>query len=113
MMIQPTVIFTTIENLQREFQGYLVLGNGQIISPSGKALTPRKVRRRLNSGFCWRVNIKGKDYRVHRLMAHLFLGMPLNSKKQVNHIDKNTMNNRLWNLEILTPKGNARHRSKK
>lgn len=49
----------------------------------------------------------GKNQRlnmvIHRLVAFAFFGGDYESNHQVNHIDKNQSNNKLSNLEILSP----------
>lgn len=47
---------------------------------------------------------KGNTKRVHKLVANAFLG---ESDLQVDHIDGNKQNNRLDNLEYVTPKENT------
>ena len=49
-------------------------------------------------------NGKSNTKRVHRLVANAFLG---DSTLQVDHIDGNKQNNRLDNLEYVTPKENT------
>lgn len=49
-------------------------------------------------------NGKANTKRVHRLVAETFLG---ESKLQVDHIDGNKSNNRIDNLEYVTPKENT------
>ena len=56
------------------------------------------------------VNIQGNVSRVHRLVARAFHGPPLGEAAwEVNHIDGNRSNNRLDNLEWVTPSQNVRH----
>ena len=56
------------------------------------------------------VGICGSFFRVHRLVAHAFLGPPPSEAAwQVNHIDGNCSNNRIDNLEWATRSENIRH----
>ena len=52
-------------------------------------------------------NVK-KFFRVHRLVATMFIDNPLN-KDIVNHIDGNKLNNNINNLEWVTPAENTQH----
>lgn len=51
-------------------------------------------------------NGKGKTYMVHRLVWEAFRGS-IPKGMQVNHINENKTDNRLENLELVTPKENC------
>ena len=56
------------------------------------------------------VGISGNVFQVHRLVVHAFQGPPLGEAAcEVNHIDGNRSNNRLDNLEWVTPSQNMLH----
>lgn len=46
---------------------------------------------------------------VHRLVARVFIPNKNKKRTQVNHIDSNRLNNRVDNLEWVTPKENVYH----
>ena len=77
-------------------------------------------------------NIKGKSYRVHRLVAQAFLSLDdkpeqigitkvgwdsmedrakeiIKDAMHVNHKDHDKTNNNAWNLEWMTPQENSKH----
>lgn len=55
-----------------------------------------------------RANGKGKDYKLHRIVAEAFIENPLNLP-QVNHKDENKTNNSANNLEWCDCKYNANY----
>ena len=54
---------------------------------------------------------KPKNLRIHRLVVMAFLG-DIKEGYEVNHIDLNKQNNKLNNLELLTPTENMKHSHK-
>ena len=55
-----------------------------------------------------RINLSGKHYYIHRLVADAFYD-GYNGKLDVNHIDGNKLNNFIGNLERCTRSENIRH----
>ena len=56
------------------------------------------------------VCICGSNFRLHRLVAHAFLGPPpSHAAREVNHKDGNCNNNRIENLEWASRSENVRH----
>ena len=51
---------------------------------------------------------KSKLYKVHRLVWEAFKG-PIPDGLQINHIDEDKTNNKLENLELVTPKENCNY----
>ena len=54
------------------------------------------------------ISTKGKQYKIHRLVAETFINNPYN-KKEVNHKDMNKENNNVNNLEWNTHLENMQH----
>lgn len=55
------------------------------------------------------ISLKGKTYKVHRLVLSAFSGKPLDYPLQVNHKDENVQNNNIENLEWCTPSYNVNY----
>lgn len=60
----------------------------------------------------YRVSFKNKLWFIHRLVAAYIYGGIIPSNLHVNHIDGDTENNSLSNLEIVTHKENVAHAKK-
>lgn len=82
------------------YRGYEVSTDGRVRNTK----TGRIINGRLNNknGY-YRVNIRGKDEYIHRLVINAF-GTNDNSNLCVRHIDGNRTNNALSNLEWINPK---------
>lgn len=97
-------VFKIIEN----FEDYLVSNHGRIWSNKTKNILTPKVS---NRGY-YQVNMsnKNKSYclLVHRIVAKAFIDNP-HDKPQVNHINKDRLNNNYNNLEWVTDQENKDH----
>ena len=83
---------------------YYIDEHGNIFSEySNKFLTHERTK----NGYL-RVEIQGKHYLVHRLVAMAFLGIKSNGY-EVNHKDQNPENNDIDNLEWVTCSENQYH----
>ena len=75
-------------------------------------VTGQVLKNSVKAGYC-NVSLTNENYKktlkVHRLVALAFIDNPEN-KSDVNHKDKNKLNNNLTNLEWLTRKENNIHR---
>lgn len=92
------------------FESYSVDTNGNVFNSRGSMLRPYVS----NKGYL-RVSLsndktKHKRFLVHRLVAEAFVPNP-DCKPQVNHKDFNRANNRVENLEWVTPLENLNHSS--
>lgn len=85
------------------FSGYTIQEDGEVVSRFGRVITPQVGK----AGYV-RVELAGKKYLVHRLVAGAFVANP-ESKPHVNHIDGNKANNCACNLEWVTQSENQLH----
>jgi hypothetical protein len=92
---------------------YVICENGEIFSvyTNGKAKTLKPTLANRGKGYLY-VSISDagriKKYYVHQLVAMAFIDNP-ESRKEVNHLDCNTQNNHVSNLEWSTRSENLKH----
>lgn len=97
------------------YEDYFINNEGVIINT--KRIVPRVMQpKKTTSGQgYYSVGLRDSDGKrsfklVHRLVALHFLKTPTNwSNMMVNHMDGNTLNNNVNNLEWVTPKENSKH----
>lgn len=101
-----------IEEVWKDIKGYEGLYQ---VSNLGRVLSIRNNRilkpysDKAGKGYYYIHLKRGKNSKIHRLVAQAFLPNPEN-KDTVNHIDGNTKNNQLNNLEWATHQENCLHR---
>lgn len=87
-----------------QFENYYASNVGRI-KHKERVLTPFIVRKPHSKRVVYKVRIGTKGYSVARLVASAFYG---ESNLTVNHIDGNTLNNCVWNLEWCSLKDNIK-----
>ncbi len=96
----------------------IIFGGEYSVTSDGKVYSLKHGKKELKGGRCCKggkyiyvtifQNGKGKNYSIHRLVAQAFIPNP-NSLPQVNHIDGNSLNNNVSNLEWVTNSENQIH----
>src|SRR5258705_257618 len=93
-----------------DYENYKVSNFGNVINIS----TDKILKLSLKMGYYY-VSMKknsdkrDKNFRVHRLVALSFIPNDDKSKKFVNHINGNKLDNKVSNLEWMKPKDNVKH----
>lgn len=90
--------------MKMTLEDYEITKNGEVINlKTGRILKPQPN----NKGYL-RVQLCGKRYFVHRLVAEKYIPNP-NNLEQVNHKDGNKNNNAVENLEWVSNQTNRTH----
>lgn len=97
----------------KDFPNYKISNRGRVKNRQGKILKTggnsqhnRYVKIALR-------NEKGRFNKyLHRIVAEVFCARPSLEHNQVNHKDKNILNNKASNLEWMTPSQNSKHAHK-
>lgn len=93
---------------------YIVDSAGEVWSFNKRKSSWNKLKPSVVNGYL-RVNLSrkngtGKWYSVHRLVAHCFIeGFNIDGPYVINHIDGDTLNNEVTNLEAITLSDNSKH----
>ena len=101
--------FGNVRSLDRFIKCETIFGNNKNFIKKGRLLKPRTSKSRgLETGY-YRVMLNGKNKCVHKLVAEAFIPNPEN-KPQVDHIDGDVCNNKVFNLRWVTQKENANNK---
>jgi hypothetical protein len=108
------ILYPRIETW-KDVPGYEGLYQASTLGRIRRHETKRVIKTPKNSnGYC-QLNLHVRGHRTHvlahRVVAATFIG-PCPAGKEINHIDTVRQNNRIHNLEYVTPKENTAHATK-
>lgn len=89
-------------------QDYQISSLGRVRSLKANTRTANGILTLKKRGRYLSVNLYGKNYSIHRLVASAFIPNP-NNLPVVNHIDEDRTNNSVENLEWCSQKDNCNH----
>ena len=102
--------FKVIHLQDTDIKGIYMDIDGNVYSTRQTRIYKLKKQKNVVSGYEYINETPTKKRYVHRLQGNAYLGLDLNNPKmQINHINKIKDDNKLSNLEIVTPKQNMRH----
>lgn len=110
-VVQQNEVIKTKDVMAKEivgFENYKATLDGDIINENGKVLKGHIDKDGYRQILLYN-NKKRKYFRQHRLVLRAFCPIENEHLYQVNHIDGNKLNNKLSNLEWVTPSENIRH----
>lgn len=98
----------------KNHKGYYVSSFGRVYNKTTGNPLLGYIHRSKHGGYI-RVQIQGKRYFVHNLVASAFLKQPGKEFNIVDHWDGNTLNNNVYNLEFVSQSENMKrwHERKK
>lgn len=102
-------VWVKLDDLVENGQGYSVSNLGNVWSNKTNRLLKPGNKRGGYVFVCFSQEAMVKQYDIHRLVAIAFLENNDEDKREVNHIDGDKSNNRLENLEWVTPSQNKKH----
>lgn len=65
-----------------------------------------------NKSFYWYIRLNGIDYPVHRIVWILHNGL-ISREDQIDHVDRNSLNNKIENLRLVTASENCRNKNRR
>ena len=90
------------------FKDYAISDQGRVYSHKSDIFMKVSVNNCGYTQVCFSQNNKRSVFGIHTLIAQAFIPNPQN-KKEINHIDRNKLNNEISNLEWATKQENIDH----